>query len=193
MAPIAVTRSIVDARALGEVIAAEYDLPGPLSCKLISKMLRTQDNEHYLVRVGGTKYVARVYQLGEHLRRQESDYLYELDWLNFLKANDQPVSYPIARRDGGYMGQIDAPEGDRYYALFSFAPGNSMAFDDEDRLLHLGATLPQTGDPFQTSGCPDCNRPFYNEQPSGPFYNYPRPLTATETARAIEEMEVETC
>ena len=29
------------------------------------------------------------------------------------------------------------------------------------------------GLPFQTSGCPDCNRPFYNEKPSGPIYNYP--------------------
>lgn len=24
-----------------------------------------------------------------------------------------------------------------------------------------------------TSGCPDCNRPFYNESPRGPIYNYP--------------------
>ncbi len=24
-----------------------------------------------------------------------------------------------------------------------------------------------------TSGCPDCNRPFYNERPRGPMYNYP--------------------
>ena len=97
MAPIAVTRSIVDAQALGEVIAQEYDLPGPLNCKLISKMLRTQDNEHYLVRTGGSedpgqKYVARVYQLGHHLGRQESDYLYELDWLSFLKVKGQAVS-----------------------------------------------------------------------------------------------------
>lgn len=26
---------------------------------------------------------------------------------------------------------------------------------------------------FLTSGCPSCNRPFYNERPSGPFYNLP--------------------
>lgn len=148
MVPIAVTRSIIDAQALGEVIAREYDLPGPLSCKLISKMLRTQDNEHYLIRTGGPdgpvrKYVARVYQLGQHLQRQESDYLYELDWLNFLKANDQPVSYPIARRDGRYLGHIEAPEGRRYYALFSFAQGKPMSFDDEDQLFAMGRHMAQ--------------------------------------------------
>jgi Ser/Thr protein kinase RdoA (MazF antagonist) len=143
VAPIAVTRSIIAADALGEIIAEEYDLGAPLSCKLISKMLRTQDNEHYLIRSGGNKYVARVYQLGQHLRRQESDYLYELDWLNFLKAKDQPVSYPIARRDGSLLGQLEAPEGRRYYALFSFARGKPMAADDEDQLFAMGRQMAQ--------------------------------------------------
>ena len=31
----------------------------------------------------------------------------------------------------------------------------------------------QTGLPFMTSGCPGCNRPYYNERPSGPVYNFP--------------------
>jgi len=54
----------------------------------------------------------------------------------------------------------------------------------------LDTPLPLTGEPFRTSGCPDCNRPFYNERPSGPLYNYPRPLTTEEAARAIQDMEV---
>jgi biotin synthase-related radical SAM superfamily protein len=29
---------------------------------------------------------------------------------------------------------------------------------------------------FTTSGCPGCNRPFYNESPRGPIYNYPNSL-----------------
>jgi len=29
------------------------------------------------------------------------------------------------------------------------------------------------GTPFRTSGCPNCNRPYYNEKPSGPIYNFP--------------------
>ena len=64
-----------------------------------------------------------------------------------------------------------------------------MTFDSRDRLVQLGAPLPGGGEAFRTSGCPDCNRPFYNEQPSGPLYNYPRPLTAAEAERAIKEME----
>ena len=43
------------------------------------------------------------------------------------------------------------------------------------------------GKAFQTSGCADCNRPYYNERPGGIIYNYPRPLTSMEVTAAIEE------
>ncbi len=66
-----------------------------------------------------------------------------------------------------------------------------MGFDAGGALVCLGAPPPARGEAFQTSGCPDCNRPFYNEQPGGPLYNYPRPLAADEAARAIQEMEIE--
>jgi len=41
---------------------------------------------------------------------------------------------------------------------------------------------------FQTSGCPDCNRPFYNERPGGPMYNYPEALTAEQIETGIGEL-----
>ena len=44
----------------------------------------------------------------------------------------------------------------------------------------------RTGEPFRTSGCPGCNRPYYNERPGGPIYNYPMKPTSTEIAE-IEE------
>jgi biotin synthase len=43
----------------------------------------------------------------------------------------------------------------------------------------------QMGTPFMTSGCPGCNRPFYNERVSGPRYNFPCSLNIKE----IEEIE----
>jgi len=48
----------------------------------------------------------------------------------------------------------------------------------------------QTGEPFLTSGCPNCNRPYYNEKPSGPIYNYPRPLTKKETGQILQELVI---
>ena len=44
-----------------------------------------------------------------------------------------------------------------------------------------------SGAAFQVTGCKDCNRPFYNERPRGPMYNYPRPLSEEELLRAIED------
>jgi biotin synthase len=44
-----------------------------------------------------------------------------------------------------------------------------------------------SGVAFQTSGCSGCNRPYYNESPRGPYYNYPRPLLKEEAAKALEE------
>ncbi len=45
---------------------------------------------------------------------------------------------------------------------------------------------------FQTSGCPDCNRPFYNERPGGPMYNYPKALTSPQIEVAVEDVKRET-
>jgi lipoyl synthase len=61
-----------------------------------------------------------------------------------------------------------------------------MEFDGEGKITGYGLTneeinaVVESGLPFQTSGCPDCNRPFYNEKPSGPIYNYPKQLNKKE-------------
>jgi len=68
---------------------------------------------------------------------------------------------------------------------FTFEDGRLASFN----VPHLRALLAD-GVAFQTSGCPDCNRPFYNERPGGVMYNYPRPLTPAEARRAIDEMGV---
>jgi biotin synthase len=67
----------------------------------------------------------------------------------------------------------------RYLIVKGLGRFDGMEFDGEGKLLSFG--LPdealksaiQSGEPFQTSGCQNCNRPFYNEKPSGPIYNYP--------------------
>lgn len=142
--PIQIARSFVAASALADRIEAEFDLGGRVNCKLFSKMLRTQDNDHYLVTTSeGAKYVARVYQEGTKLGRQESDYLYELDWLLFLKEQGLPVSYPIEKRSGEYLSALQAPEGKRYYALFSLAKGSSLSIKDEEQLWIMGKNIAQ--------------------------------------------------
>jgi biotin synthase len=82
----------------------------------------------------------------------------------------------------------------RHLIVHEIARCEDMGFDWEGRITDFGVdkqTLKQvveSGAPFQTSGCPNCNRPYYNEKPSGPIYNYPRPLNTEEIKRAIEEL-----
>jgi len=140
---IAVTRSIVDALAFCDVIRSAYDLDEPVSCKLISKMLRTQDNDHYLIQAGDTRFVARLYQRGAHLKREESDYRYEMEWLLFLSQQGIRVSVPIQRRDGHYLGSVSAPEGKRYFTLFSYAEGKPLMATDDDQLFLMGQKMAQ--------------------------------------------------
>jgi biotin synthase len=73
-------------------------------------------------------------------------------------------------------------------SLFSFNPQGrliAVALTARERVQHLTG-----GEAFQTSGCPDCNRPYYNERPGGVMYNYPRPLAPAEAARAVEDCEL---
>lgn len=139
--PIRIERSFIAADALAEVVADKYDFDEPVTCKLFSKLLRTQDNDHYRVAIGEQKYVLRVYQQGDAWQRQESDYLFELDWLLFLGEQGMPVSTPLPRRDGSLLGSLNAPEGKRYYALFSFAKGQPMSPSDLDQLYELGVYM----------------------------------------------------
>ncbi|MDA8442270.1 MAG: radical SAM protein [Peptococcaceae bacterium] len=44
------------------------------------------------------------------------------------------------------------------------------------------------GEAFRTSGCPGCNRPYYNEKPGGVMYNYPVPLTVKQAEQAMAEL-----
>ncbi|TET27222.1 MAG: radical SAM protein [Candidatus Bathyarchaeum sp.] len=62
----------------------------------------------------------------------------------------------------------------------------NMQFDKDGRLTNFGISKKRllevidTGEPFLTSGCSGCNRPYYNERPGGPLYNYPRQLRSEE-------------
>lgn len=81
----------------------------------------------------------------------------------------------------------------RYLISNDQARVEDFTFSAEGRLtsfnvLHWREFLTD-GQAFRTSGCPDCNRPYYNERPGGVMYNYPRPLTPAEVEKAIEELE----
>ncbi len=83
----------------------------------------------------------------------------------------------------------------RYLIVNGRAVAEDMHFSVEGDIVSFGVAdeklneAVETGLPFLTSGCKDCNRPFYNEKPSGPFYNFPRKLNKEEIDEIKKELK----
>jgi biotin synthase-related radical SAM superfamily protein len=66
----------------------------------------------------------------------------------------------------------------------------NMGFDNSGSITSFGISseclqeVVKSGEPFVTSGCPGCNRPFYNERPGGALYNCPRQPNVKEIEEA---------
>jgi biotin synthase-related radical SAM superfamily protein len=84
----------------------------------------------------------------------------------------------------------------RYLITSGHARSEDMHFDSFGCLTNCAVEketltwIVKTGKPFLTSGCPNCNRPFYNEKPSGPIYNYPRNLHQKEIAAIKQQLNL---
>ncbi len=92
------------------------------------------------------------------------------------------------------MGSYRRVQLARYIIVKGLADLDDMNFDEHLRVSSFGISqnrlepLLLSGEPFLTSGCPHCNRPYYNETPNGPIYNYPRRLLPFEIQTAQEEI-----
>jgi biotin synthase-related radical SAM superfamily protein len=77
----------------------------------------------------------------------------------------------------------------QYKDIHFEANGRISGFTTNKKALN---SIVESGKPFLTSGCPDCNRPFYNEKPSGPIYNYPRRIRPEELSTIKKQLRLET-
>lgn len=72
----------------------------------------------------------------------------------------------------------------------------SIGFGEDGCIVDFGVSeelfnhVVRTGSPFVTSGCPNCNRPYYNERPGGPIYNYPRQPSPEEIAEIEKQIQM---
>jgi biotin synthase len=98
----------------------------------------------------------------------------------------------LARKPQPQIGKYRRIQLARYLILSGTARYEEMEFDEDENLMSYGIddqTLLQAvrnGQPFTTSGCPHCNRPYYNEKPSGPIFNYPRELSKDENLQIVK-------
>src|SRR5918912_866464 len=131
MSPIEVAHSLPTGAAIARVAAEGYDLGSAVRAWAISRGL----TDHYAVEAGGRRYVLRLYPT--HWRTR-ADVLFELDFIRHAAARGVPVAAPLPRRDGGWLTEVDAPEGPRLAVLFVHAAGDEWV-PRHEREAHAAA------------------------------------------------------
>ncbi|MFO8051195.1 MAG: radical SAM protein, partial [Thermoplasmatota archaeon] len=66
---------------------------------------------------------------------------------------------------------------------------DGFRFDEKEKLVGVPEMDSISGSAFMTRGCPDCNRPYYNERPRGPIYNHPRKPSGKEVEKALRDVK----
>jgi len=111
----------------------------------------------------------------------------------FTPASGTPLAgHPAPALDSYRRVQI----GQYLLARGYISPDDLLFAPDQGRLMAIrgaGDLFPALagGDAFRTTGCPDCNRPYYNESPGQIPYNYPRPLSPAEASEAVRAAGLE--
>ena len=147
-ASIPVIHSIPSGEALIENVLQHYPIGIHLNCRLYKRGL----NDTYLVETEKDRYILRLYRRGW---RTKQDIDFELELLAFLHEQNMAIAYPIARKNGSFTTELAAPEGNRYAAVFSYAPGravNEKLNTRQSRSLgEVLATLHEKMDDFQSN------------------------------------------
>jgi Ser/Thr protein kinase RdoA (MazF antagonist) len=144
---VAVVTSLVDSSTISKIVEKYYDFDGSVKVSILSIGI----NDIYLIESEGKKHVLRLSRGDKYLTLSASEFQFELEWLEFLHQNEVPVSYPIRRLDNQLYGLIEAPEGPRFFTLFSYAEGTvDMNADQAFILGKAVAQLHVTSDKFKT-------------------------------------------
>ncbi len=115
-----------------------------------------------------------------------------------IKGGVTPALFAFVPLRGTRLEKVEPPAIERYrrvqaalyllrekkitYGMLEFVRGRLTGFSlMADELTKYLAG----GEAFRTSGCPGCNRPYYNERPGKTIYNYHRSLDEEETEAAL--------
>lgn len=107
---------------LGDVLPL-FQIEKPVHCEFWCQGL----NDSYKVTTETGLFLLRIYRYGW---RDLEAINFELQALLHLKNNGADIAYPIATKEGGYVVNIAAPEGQRYIILTSYVVGSELDFSE---------------------------------------------------------------
>ncbi|MEL6495061.1 MAG: phosphotransferase [Cyanobacteria bacterium J06623_7] len=102
--------------ALVQSVLVEYEIGAIVKCLFWHRGL----SDVYLIETDTQPYILKI---SHHHWRSRSDIQFELEFLDFLHQHHLPVAYPLKTKAAELFVTVHAVEGDRYAALFPFAPG----------------------------------------------------------------------
>lgn len=115
-------------------VLSEYSIDTPNKCVFWERGA----NDTYQVYCDHTRYFLRVYRHGAFPRQANE---FEVEALNYLHQNGISVAYPIPRKSGGYLTEINAPEGPRLALLTALAEGSEPDYDSADVCHTVGQSV----------------------------------------------------
>ncbi len=134
---LSIVTSLVDSSTVQKIVKKHYFVDEPIKASLISVGI----NDMYLVETQEQKYILRLSRADKYITLTNTEFQFELEWLEYLFQHQVPVSYPIRRLDNELYGLIQAPEGPRYVTLFSYAKGTTDI--NTEQAYILGKALAQ--------------------------------------------------
>jgi Ser/Thr protein kinase RdoA (MazF antagonist) len=127
--------STLSSEALVARVLPYYEIDEVVSCQFWNRGL----SDVYIVETLTKRYILRI----SHCHwRTCADIDFELELLDFLRQRRLPVAYPLRTKQGQLSIELNAPEGHRYAALFTYAPGRVALGDlNPDQSQKLGETV----------------------------------------------------
>jgi Ser/Thr protein kinase RdoA (MazF antagonist) len=129
-----VVNSILSAKHLGLFLQEKYSLSKDTKCKLIKAGI----NDTYLVTDQSDKFVFRIYTLNW---RSLTEIKEEIKLLHELKQNNLSVSFPLPDPENNFIQILNAPEGNRFAVLFSFANGQKVHNISSEMHFQIGQLM----------------------------------------------------
>jgi Ser/Thr protein kinase RdoA (MazF antagonist) len=127
--------STLSPQALIEGVLTEYELGAINQCLFWHRGL----SDIYLIETAHKSYILKI---SHHHWRSQSEIQFELEFLDFLNRHDLPIASPLKTKSGELCVTIHAVEGDRYAALFPYAPGEIPQGDlNLEQSVIMGETL----------------------------------------------------
>ncbi|WP_394994839.1 phosphotransferase [Emticicia sp.] len=119
---------------LGIFLQEKYSFDKNTQCHL----LKAGINHTYLVENQNEKFIFRIYSLNW---RTKNEILEEINLLNLLKTQNISVSYPIVDKTKNYIQILNAPEGERFGVMFSYAEGEKLLSFSEEAHFNIGSMM----------------------------------------------------